>query len=266
MLRIRKTYCIQGGFWKCLYCSVSADSEFMMSRSWENNWDQGIPKLLSPRPRQNLCVLSSLISPGMSFSDSPGKQQRGLPVRLNRCLPFGKGAARFLNFLEENPGPTIWDLEVVCPSAEWAFRRLIAVGVGSSPFLALTWPRTMCILGKNSEYRESLKERLKPRKGTLTVPLPVLRSTWRNCCCSVTRSCLTQCTEAWQAPLSMGFSRQEHCSGLPFPSPGDLPIPGIKPTSPASAALAGGFFTTSPTWEAWRNCCFLSSSACFFLA
>ena len=38
---------------------------------------------------------------------------------------------------------------------------------------------------------------------------------------------------AYQAPLSMGFSRQEYWSGLPFPSPGDLPDPGIKPGSPA---------------------------------
>ena len=36
-----------------------------------------------------------------------------------------------------------------------------------------------------------------------------------------------------QAPLSMGFSRQEYCSGLPFPSPGDLPDPGIEPKFPA---------------------------------
>ena len=39
------------------------------------------------------------------------------------------------------------------------------------------------------------------------------------------------------------FSRQEHWSGLPFLSPGDLPNPGIKPPSPVSPALAGGFFT-----------------------
>ena len=38
---------------------------------------------------------------------------------------------------------------------------------------------------------------------------------------------------AYQAPTSMGFSRQEYWSGLPFPSPGDLPNPGIKPRSPA---------------------------------
>ena len=45
-------------------------------------------------------------------------------------------------------------------------------------------------------------------------------------------------TVAHQAPLSMGFSRQEYWSGLPFPSPGDLPDPGIKPRSPALQADA----------------------------
>ena len=47
---------------------------------------------------------------------------------------------------------------------------------------------------------------------------------------------------AHQDPLSMRFFGQEHWSGLPFPSPGDLPDPGIKPVSPA---MAGGFFTTA---------------------
>ena len=48
-----------------------------------------------------------------------------------------------------------------------------------------------------------------------------------------------------QAPLNMGFSRQEYWSGLPCPPPGDLPNPGIKPTSLLSPALADEFFTTS---------------------
>ena len=52
-------------------------------------------------------------------------------------------------------------------------------------------------------------------------------------------------TIAHQVPLSMGFSRQEHWSGLPFPSPGDLLHPGIEPASLTSPSLAGGFFTTS---------------------
>ena len=53
-----------------------------------------------------------------------------------------------------------------------------------------------------------------------------------------------------QVPLSVGFPRQEYWSGLPFPSPGDLPNSGIKPASLVSPALAGGFFTISTTWEA----------------
>ena len=52
-------------------------------------------------------------------------------------------------------------------------------------------------------------------------------------------------TVAFQATLSMGFPRQEYWSGLPFPSSGHLPNPGIKPASPA---LAGGFFTSSTTF------------------
>ena len=50
-------------------------------------------------------------------------------------------------------------------------------------------------------------------------------------------------TVACQAPLSVGFPRQEYWSELPFPSPGDLPNPGFEPMS---SALAGGFFTTEP--------------------
>ena len=56
-------------------------------------------------------------------------------------------------------------------------------------------------------------------------------------------SLATPWTVAHQAPLSMGFSKKEYWSGLPFPPPEDLPNPGIKPMSPA---LAGGFFTTEP--------------------
>ena len=55
---------------------------------------------------------------------------------------------------------------------------------------------------------------------------------------------------ACQAPLSMGFSRQEYWSGLPCPSPGDLPDPGIEPESLMYPLLAGRFFSTCTTWEA----------------
>ena len=59
----------------------------------------------------------------------------------------------------------------------------------------------------------------------------------------------TPWTVTIQAPLSMGFSRQEYWSGLPCPPPGDLPNPGIKPASLTSPALAGRFFTTSAIWD-----------------
>ena len=58
---------------------------------------------------------------------------------------------------------------------------------------------------------------------------------------------------AHQAPLSMGFSRQECWSGQPFPSPGDIPNPEIKPTSLTTPTLARGFFTTSATWKPIYN-------------
>ena len=60
---------------------------------------------------------------------------------------------------------------------------------------------------------------------------------------------LTLWSAACQAPLFMGFPWQEYWSRLPFPSPGNLPDPGIEPVSPA---LAGGFFTTEPQWKPFK--------------
>ena len=60
---------------------------------------------------------------------------------------------------------------------------------------------------------------------------------------------VTPWTIAVQAPLSMGFSRQEYWSGLPFPSPGDLPNPGIVPVSPVVPALQADYLLLSH----WRG-------------
>ena len=66
------------------------------------------------------------------------------------------------------------------------------------------------------------------------------------CSCSVmSTSFATLWTVAHQVPLAMGFSRQ-YWSGLPFPAPGELPHPGIKPASLVSPESAGGFFTAEP--------------------
>ena len=61
---------------------------------------------------------------------------------------------------------------------------------------------------------------------------------------SLVRLFATPQTVAYQPPLFMRFPRQEYSSGLPFPPPGNLPDPGIKPGSPAAPVLAGRFFTT----------------------
>ena len=64
---------------------------------------------------------------------------------------------------------------------------------------------------------------------------------------------VTPWTVALQAPLAMGFSRQEYSNRLPFPSPGDLPDPGVEPASPASLAWHVSFFTAKPCGK--TPCC-----------
>ena len=79
------------------------------------------------------------------------------------------------------------------------------------------------------------------------------------CVSAKSLSCVWLFTTLWlvacQVPLPTVFSRQEYWSGLPCPAPGNLPDPGTEPAFLMSTALAGGFFTTSTTWEApwsWR--------------
>ena len=73
----------------------------------------------------------------------------------------------------------------------------------------------------------------------------------------VAQSCLTLCDPmdcSHQAPLFMGFSSQEYWSGLPFPSPGDLPEPGIKPRSPVLQADA---LTSEPPYKGIYKCMYI---------
>ena len=74
---------------------------------------------------------------------------------------------------------------------------------------------------------------------------------WQVCVCLVAQLCLTLATPwtvAHQAPLSMGFPRQEYWSVFLCPPPGDLPDPEIEPKYPTSPELTSGFLTTSATW------------------
>ena len=83
-------------------------------------------------------------------------------------------------------------------------------------------------------------------KGNTHLFVCVIYLQMNHCVCSVMFNSL------WpygQAPLSMEFSRQEYWSRLPFPTPMNLPDPGIKPTFLPSPALAGRFFTAGVTWN-----------------
>ena len=70
------------------------------------------------------------------------------------------------------------------------------------------------------------------------------------CACMLSLSVVSNFLQPWtvahQAPLSVGFSRQEYWSGLPFPPPEDFPSPGVEPVFPAAPMLAGELFTTAP--------------------
>ena len=105
-------------------------------------------------------------------------------------------------------------------------------------------------------WRRRIRSSLMEKEGRLRGRLYLLmRKNMGACVCvlscfSRVQLCATLWTVAQQAPLSMGFSRQEYWSGLPCPSPGNLPHPGIKLGSLRSPALTGGFFTTNATWEA----------------
>ena len=77
------------------------------------------------------------------------------------------------------------------------------------------------------------------------------------CCVLSHFSCVrlfaTPWTVACLSPLSIGFFRYEYWSGLPFPTPGDLPDPGTEPTSLMPPTLTGKFFTTRTSWEAIKK-------------
>ena len=103
-------------------------------------------------------------------------------------------------------------------------------------------------VGTIAKYRPILR-RLKKLKLKGVMAMCVLNHV------SLVRLFVASWTVACQAPLSPGLSRQDYWSGLPFPSPGDLPDPGIEPMSLESPALAGGFFTTSATMANGLNEC-----------
>ena len=107
-------------------------------------------------------------------------------------------------------------------------------GLSCLPFRSLTlWRQGLC----TDQYNRSYCLAMVVGVVSLVSPVQLFATPW---------------TVALQAPLSLGFSRQEYWSGLPFPPPGDPSDPGIEPASLKSPASAGRFFITNATWEALR--------------
>ena len=110
------------------------------------------------------------------------------------------------------------------------------VSCGVSHFLAETSVSSFLQISTKESYFHTLRSAPGDAKGVSQGPF-----VWYLLPTEVAQSCPILCdpwTVAYQAPPSMGFSKQECWSGLPFPSPGDLPGPGIKPGSPALQADA----------------------------
>ena len=167
------------------------------------------------------------------------------------------------------------DWEDVCPGASTATKSLRFYPVFKTRSFwivlklssALVPQKVMVLESKSFPYTQSIlpfslssrthAQTLKTfpiLKWSLLHKFPKVSSNYT--CCSAVLSCFScvQLFETWwtvarQAPLSMGFSRQEYLSGLPGTPLGDLPDPGIELMSPMSPALTGRFFTTSATWE-----------------
>ena len=108
-------------------------------------------------------------------------------------------------------------------------------------------------------WSSCIKVWLFPKKSMFILKLELYLAFVAVCVLSPVWVFATPWTVAHQAPLSMGFHRQEYWSGLPFPSPKDLPDQGIKLISPVSHALAGRFFTTESPGKP------LSSLICSYL-
>ena len=137
---------------------------------------------------------------------------------------------------------------------------------GHGPAGRFSWGPWACLKDRAVQQRKSLGGRSlrpeadRPQLGWLLVTVRVLSIHMYTNICRLNKQYVLICFScvwlfvtpqivASQAPLSMGFSRQEYRSGLPFPPPGDLPDPSIEPESLMSPALSGGFITTSATWE-----------------
>ena len=179
-------------------------------------------------------------------------------------MPF---SSRFCPFSLIAFGSPLWQhIYVSFSLVEWLFKKCISDHVAAAAAKSLQWCPTLCDPIDSSPdiclrwwlencYRKSLyivsidvimtDDQISKLMGLTSLRVCMLS------CFSRVRLFVTPWIIACQALLSMGFSRQEYWSGLPFPPPGDLPNLETEPVPLVSPTLAGGFIITSISWEAW---------------
>ena len=173
---------------------------------------------------------------------SAGLGSGGRRLLLTACLPVYTGSGKTVNFSHRGD--------------KWKNQNAREWQPGKQPqnnFLKQSkrlWVRGRTILGSQAQQRGPHELSCPSKKDTVS---PTVRACFTRILSvhakslSHVRLSATLWTIARQAPLPMGFSRQEYWRGLPCPPPGDLSDPGIKPRLFTSPALAGRFFTTSTT-------------------
>ena len=155
--------------------------------------------------------------------------------------------------------PVFWNLEV--RYEVFQFKEGVVGETNSNPSArnqrmpstSQKWSSETEICDKNWIYDQHLIIRFKRKTVYIVINVEKAAAIIRvHACCgpSVMSSFSWLWIVAHLAPLSMGYSRQEHWSGLPCPPPGNLPNPGIEPRSFMSPTLVGRFFTTRATWKA----------------
>ena len=179
------------------------------------------------------------VNPGVSCNFSPPRPDFLLPITLRPQVCF----------LEHPSWLGLGSYLSQGQTQAWHFcgtGRETQLGPGGSHRTLSTWTEEFGFVGlalweSHRIMQEGVRDSIQFLSAPTVFPHPAIPDgsssvAWH--ACSVISCSATLWTVAYQAPLSMEFSRQQYCSGLPFPPPGDLPDPGIKPRSPALQANA----------------------------
>ena len=154
--------------------------------------------------------------------------------------------------------PSEWAILCISGPGQHSFtKEAESVWLSTGNRIDLKWSQMFSFLLKNVQSSfignsQKLETTQYPSWGAWINKLWYIHAVEYCCCCSIPKVLLTLCdpwTAACQAPLSMKFSRQEYWSGSPFPTPGDLPDPGLFPHLLRSCIGWQNFFTIGATWE-----------------